>query len=75
MLNITNNNTEILFNYIKKVAKKQIDTADITNVYTGTIVAAASGKYTVNLSQSDSSSNVYAISMTANDVYEKDDYI
>lgn len=75
MLNTTNSNSEYLHNYIRKVAKQEQESVDISSVYTGTIEAAQSGIYTIVLNQSDNSSSVLAIPIVSGDVYDKDDSI
>ena len=75
MLNTTNSNSEYLHNYIRKVAKQEQESVDISSVYTGTIEAAQSGIYTIVLNQSDNSSSVLAIPIVSGDVYDKDDSV
>ena len=75
MLNTTNNNSEYLHNYIRRVAKQEQETVDTSSVYTGTIEAAQSGIYTIVLNQSDNSSSVLAIPIVSGDIYDKDDSV
>lgn len=75
MLNTTNSNSEYLHNYIRKVAKQEQESVDISSVYTGTIEAAQSGIYTIVLNQSDNSSSVLAIPIVSGDIYDRDDSV
>lgn len=75
MLNTTNSNSEYLHNYIRKVAKQEQESVDISNVYTGTIEATQSGIYTIILNQSDNSSSVLAMPIVTGDIYDKNDYV
>lgn len=68
-------NTEILYRYIEKIAKKILNDKSSKPVVTGTIITSLPGEYEVKLFDGSESSFIKAVSLYKDHSFAKDDYV